>query len=97
MKYSVRKYYATFVDVEVEANTTKEAIEIAENIEPDMGQVSENMVPSDESEARVIEPSTYEMKVSLEEYGWDWNVLDMMSEDEIKLQYEEMCNLKNIE
>jgi hypothetical protein len=51
------------------------------------------MVPSDESEARVIEPSTYEMKVSLEEYGWDWNVLDMMGDDEIKLHYEEIKNI----
>ena len=33
------------------------------------------------------------MKVSLEEYGWDWNVLDMMSEDEIKLHYEEIKNI----
>jgi len=32
----------------------------------------------------------YRMKLALEKYGWEWNVLDMMDDQEIQDKYEEM-------
>ena len=34
--------------------------------------------------------SIYEMKLALEEDGWEWNVLDMMDDWEIQEKYDEM-------
>lgn len=53
-KYNVRFYLHTFVDFEVEANDEKEAVEIADNLEYDMDQLLDNMVPDGSEEVEEI-------------------------------------------
>ena len=54
-KYNVRIYVHTFVDMEVEANSKEEAIEIAENTDFDCNdQILENMVIADDTDAEEI-------------------------------------------
>lgn len=89
--YNVRKYYTTFMDMQVHASSEDEACEIADNMRLDKDQLLSNIVQSDEDkDVTILEPSVYEMKVSLEQNGRDWNVLDMMGESEIRLHYEEI-------
>ena len=47
-KYNVRFYLHTFVDFEVEAETAEDAEEIANNLEYDMDQLLDNMVPCED-------------------------------------------------
>lgn len=55
-KYNVRIFLHTFVDFyDVEAENEKEASELADSMEYDMGQILDNMTPSDED---IIESST---------------------------------------
>ena len=89
-KYNVRISLSTYVDVEVEAETQDEAIQLAEQKDYDMGQLLDNLTSDDEYEVTEIEPDIYDMKYALEQHGWDWNVLDMMDEWEIKKNYEEI-------
>lgn len=91
-KYSVRIYLHTFVDYEVMADNMKDAIDEARNLDYDIEQMLENMVPDEEEDVTELTLSTYDMKLSLEADGWDWNVLDMMDEDEIKCKYDEINN-----
>ena len=37
----------------------------------------------------------YDMKLALEQDGWDWNVLDMMDNEEIRMKYEELTQSIN--
>lgn len=53
-KYNVRIYLHTFVDYTVEANTEKEAIEMVDNLEYDMDQLLDNMVPDNEEDVTEI-------------------------------------------
>lgn len=53
-KYNVRLYLHTFVDFEVEAKDKKEAVEIANNLEYDMDQLLDNMVPDNEEDVTKI-------------------------------------------
>ena len=52
--YNVRFYLHTFVDFEVEAKDEKEAVEIANNLEYDMDQLLDNMVPDNEEDVTEI-------------------------------------------
>lgn len=50
------------------------------------------------SETKNNEPTTYEMKCRLEsDYGWDWNVLDMMDDEEIRNTYQMTAELTKID
>ena len=89
-KYNVRISLHTFVDVEVEAESKDEAIQLAEQMDYDMGQLFDNLTSGNDMEVTEIEPDIYDMKYALEKYGWDWNVLDMMDDWEIKKNYEEI-------
>lgn len=84
-KYNVRIYLHTFVDVEVEAENDTMAKEEAELKEYDVRQILDNMT-QDETDIDVeeIKPTIYEMKLALEADGCDWNVLDMMDDEEIE-------------
>lgn len=44
-KYNARFYLHTFVDFEVEADNEEEALDIAENLELDIEQLKDNLVP----------------------------------------------------
>lgn len=91
-KYNVRVYLHTFVDYEVEAENINDAIDEARNLDYDMEQMLGNMVPAEEEDVTELPLSTYDMKCQLEKDGWDWNVLDMMDEEEIKCKYDEINN-----
>lgn len=48
MKMIVRRYFNTFVDIEVDAESNEEAIEIAESRPTDSMELIENLVSTDE-------------------------------------------------
>ena len=54
-KYNVRIYLHTVIDVEVEAENEKEAIEIADNTEYDMEQLLDNLIPDDSEDVTEIQ------------------------------------------
>lgn len=62
MKYNVRFYLHTFVDFKVDAKDEKEAVEIAEDLEYDMDQLLDNMVPDNETDVEEI-VETFKTKV----------------------------------
>lgn len=93
-KYNVRIYLHTFIDYEVMAENKEDAVEEAQNLDYDMEQLLENMVPDEEEDVTELPLSTYDMKLALESDGWEWNVLDMMDDEEIKEKYDEMKLLK---
>lgn len=97
-KYNVRLHFTSFVDFEVFAENERQANDLAEQMEIDMGQLFENLcrVEENNEEFNVVEtPTAHEMKLALEQDGWDWNVLDMMDDWEIQEKYEEMKSETN--
>lgn len=75
MKYNVRFYLHTFVDFEVEAASEKEAIDMAENLEYDMDQILDNMVPDNETDVTEIENKPEEFKTKV---GWYSAILKLV-------------------
>ncbi len=96
--YNVRISLSTYVDVEVEADSKDEAIQLAEQTEYDMGQLLDNLVPDDNVEVTEVEPDVYDMKYFLEKQcGWDWNDFENMSDEQIKQAYDEEIRINNFE